>query len=292
MKLRDISLDREKQEAQLRRYMTDHRISAGLSGDVTRFARVNYGKLKVRIHEDDVQLWKDLPVRMRVELHKEVYKPVLLRHRAMRLLDNVAPMTLEYLCHLALGEQRYLAGQSVFSEGEVATKTFILQTGELNYYFCSRRGDRHLVQPGDWVSEAALWIHDWRYVGGLINGGSCCLRIGGFCELFCLDIADFYGVVLAVERTGANLDEVRRYARSALEAYSEQTTDLSWQPGENRNGSELFSGKRRWSALTTFSASSRRIFEGRIWGPARSSTHSGFSRGPASFTEGPCRSSE
>jgi hypothetical protein len=115
IQLRDLGLDREKQEALVRTFVKERRISDNLSNKVIRFFRLNYNKLTLRKKESAIPLFNDLPIDMRIEVHKEVYRPMLRKHPAFPLLFDED--SINSICHLVTVDMHYLAGQTIFSVG-------------------------------------------------------------------------------------------------------------------------------------------------------------------------------
>merc|ERR1712039_1013979 len=91
--------------------MQENRISAAVCNQVLRFFRLNCKKLMGRMHEADISLFNDLPVQIRVELHKQVHMPLLLEHP---MFKRFAANEMESVCHLAVanGSARLRCGSS------------------------------------------------------------------------------------------------------------------------------------------------------------------------------------
>jgi CRP-like cAMP-binding protein len=211
IQLRDLGLDREKQEALVRTFVKERRISDNLSNKVIRFFRLNYNKLTLRKKESAIPLFNDLPIDMRIEVHKEVYRPMLRKHPAFPLLFDED--SINSICHLVTVDMHYLAGQTIFSEEEEATAMLFIFSGELAYYFESQRGECTDVGPDSWVTEAALW-RPWKHVGCLITGTSC--------EVVNFEVNKFHAVVAS---DPARMSLLRMYARLAVDEHNREETN-------------------------------------------------------------------
>merc|ERR1711937_501272 len=100
---------------------------------------------------------------------------VLRAHPFFVYFFDVDPSGLKRVCHLAMGQARFMIGKDVFSRGMEATHMYFLISGRLNYSLGDEHGD---VLPGEWVSELALWCR-WLHCGTL--------SAASFSELVTLD---------------------------------------------------------------------------------------------------------
>jgi len=225
IQLRDLKIAFEKQDCELRAYLKEHSISGDLGNRLVRFFRTKHKELTVRKKESDIVHFNDLPLSFRIELHKEVYLPVLSKHLALiRLFDEDG---LNSLCHLVMAEKHCDAGQSIFIEEQAASNMLYVLSGELSYYLRSRRTGCVKVEPDSWISEAVLWT-PWKHAGCLISATSC--------EFVSFNVFKFHAVVAASALSPDRMDLLREYARLAVEKYSgPESTDL-WSdlPGLER----------------------------------------------------------
>jgi len=212
MQLRDASLEREKQEAGIRMYLTENQITATVRNHVLRFLRLNYRKLVRRTHDSDIAVFNNLPATLRVELRKQKFMPTLGLHPLFSKLDQ---HEMEPLCHLAVYEHYYAAGRKVFAKGEEAKRMIFVVSGDMSYYLDSQR--TVALSPGEWIGEAALWER-WRHVGWLVSTTAC--------ESLEVDVIRFLAIMKELERQGTDLTGIRTYAALVMQHFSEQQTDL------------------------------------------------------------------
>merc|ERR1712232_632265 len=111
--LREATIHREQSERVVRKYLRENHISTEVGNAVMRFFRLNFEKIAVNTHESQIEHFNDLPVKIRIELHKQIYTPILKAHAAFRSLFPPSP-TLA-LCHLAMGEQHHISSTTVFA---------------------------------------------------------------------------------------------------------------------------------------------------------------------------------
>merc|ERR1712110_1345727 len=162
LQLRDGDREQPMQEAQIRRYMKENRISTDLNARVVRFFRViNVKKLRRHTMDSEPPVINELPTRTRVELHEEIYMPILSRHHGICMIDRVSLVS---VCHLAMRVQHQLAGQTVFSKGEEARGMIFSVKGKLNYYLAlDDNPNSEMLGAGTWLCEAVLWMTKWMH---------------------------------------------------------------------------------------------------------------------------------
>lgn len=167
--LRMMNMDQAKERNDVSKYILDHKMTLSMGNRINQFLSKR-GSMKVsRIHEEHVSLFRCLPEALRVDVHREVFLPVLCSHPFFRgyyeLLDDVG---LSNICHTAMHERTSISGEGIFNIGETATHMFFMQSGSCEYscgvYPCNDVVD---VGPDGKLSEAVLWV-PWEHVGRLI----------------------------------------------------------------------------------------------------------------------------
>jgi len=199
--LRDSNLEIEQHEARMRKFMHQRSVHGELSNQVVRFFRLNYRKLGVRVMEKDIKHFKDLPVDMRIHLHKDIYRKQLTKSPVFTLFDSIV---LNSLCHVAMDEQHHLAEDQIFAEGEDAVRVLHLESGTMKYYF-GGLDDALEIRKSSWIAEIALWCM-WKHQGGLIAVTSC--------TTVNLNIERFLAVIAVSVNKGANVHPARYFAQA------------------------------------------------------------------------------
>lgn len=198
--LRDANMDKVTQKMRLRKYLAEHECSRTLTFKVLQCFRSKYNTSKRRVHEGDIEFFRDLPIPLQICLHTEVYMPILKPHPFFQM---VGESVLTLVCHLATGEHRFLAGEVVFREGEVARQMLKVMLGKLDYCAVSWNVETSQLSAGDWVCEQAFWMR-WVLRGRLVAKCSC--------ELVSIDVAKFHAIMQDAKCKGEDLDNVRTFA--------------------------------------------------------------------------------
>jgi len=185
----------------LKRYLIKNEISSMLTMRVLHNAQHALAETQRFMEESSVELLNIISQPLRVELHFELYAPVLAVHPFFRCFIDACPQVLAKVCHLAMSQLLVSTGDILFMVGEVPSpaRMFIVCTGELSYHFVT--GAMAIVQSCQWISEATLWT-PWAHQG--------MLKAASDCRLCVLDSAKFMQLV---EKDDYDFD-VRLYART------------------------------------------------------------------------------
>lgn len=186
--LRTINMSRFLEEARIREFLQIRDVSTKLVGNVQQFFSQNYQAGKKRVHESDIRFFSELPESLMIQLHEELYQPVLLDHVLFRMIVVSDRSLVRKICHTALQEISFLPRQDVFIDGTEADGMYFVTRSILVYEIVleadgtaslpasrpmspSTNLDSHLervqVPPKRWVSEMALWMR-WMHRGHLI----------------------------------------------------------------------------------------------------------------------------
>jgi len=250
--LRRLNEEQNRQHELARKYITDHKVSIELGNRLISFVRQHRRRRKTRVHEVDINAFKDMPESLKVDLHVQVYMPSLMQHplfvRHNRLGDA---RELGMVCHTAMSEKALLLGHELFATGQVATEMVFVTDGNASYRCDTKDGwFHHQASVDDMLFEAALWVQ--------------CYHMGSFCpapmcELFLLDAVKFGKVMSicsmsSVYRSYAklfvdyfakqeamdgmcNTSEERLNALRGMAAQAFATTDFSGEASEDRAAS-------------------------------------------------------
>lgn len=214
--LREVNQDREEQRIKLRKYLEEHEVSRKLTYRVLRCFRLNYKAHMRRVHEEDIEFLRDLPLALKVSLHKEVYLPVLKSHPFFRLLDNISESLPVMISHLAMREDHYLASETVFREDTPAGHMLYVLTGRLDYYAVHMDMHCSKLKPGEWVCEPALWLR-WVLRGRLVTASSS--------ELVGVNVERFHAIMQDARLHGEDLNAVRQFAVDTCEHFVTRCPD-------------------------------------------------------------------
>jgi len=218
LQMRNAHKEHVQEEHLLRRYLKSHRIPTELTEDVLKYFRMYSLEHMKTVHEEDVLIFKDLPVEVRVRLHREVYMPILKQHPLFEVYGSKNEASLLSVCHLTMVEHYYKAGTEVFTEGQDAKFMFYAVSGKFEYY-CPSTKVFEEVEPFTWVNEPVLW-RKWKQRGVLTAFSSS--------ETVGLEASKFHAIMEEVEDNGFSIDLLRRYARIASDFYEQNDPDTDF----------------------------------------------------------------
>jgi len=176
--LANISKDRTLAELNLRQYLNENRVSVDLGMRIRRYFRESYEARRKRVHEPDISFFGSLPEHLKMELRREIYMPVLTLHPLLCRYACVDATGMWLVCHLAMSQQSWLPGQTIFLRGELASEMLFVLSGELDYFV--RRASCTRVEMDQWLCEGALWSKKWNYCGRLVAMTTC--ELYGVCS--------------------------------------------------------------------------------------------------------------
>jgi len=211
--LRDRNAGMWQQQEHLRKYIADNRVSLELGNCIHNFARKHRSMVaKKRVHEEDISVILMMPETMRVQLHCEVFSPVLVPHPFFQQWLEIDMYGVSNICHSAMSEISLSIGQELFIFGTKGAKMYFLIGGEMTYCRGAGGGEGQALQEGDHICEMVLWM-SWVHQGFLsakITGefvaldaelfGNCARQSSVFSP--CREYAKLY-----LERLAADVDE-------------------------------------------------------------------------------------
>jgi len=164
-----------RQDTLVQQYVNEHELSSELVSSILSFNRTRRRMqgVKKRLKQQDVATLSALPDRVLMQLHNEVYMPIIVAHPLFRKIENVDMVFVNAICHRVLSEMSVMNGELVFHLGQLAAKMYFPVAGVFGYAFghLPTEGGRNLSElvPNDfWVSEASLWVV-WCHHGALLG---------------------------------------------------------------------------------------------------------------------------
>lgn len=211
----------------LRQYMSDNHITAKLHVRVQRNAEHALAEKRRNIAEADVELLRLISEPLRVELHFQVYAPVLTEHPFFSKYCQDNPAAMMHICHSAVRcVGPYSRGDTLFTVGEVPEHPcmmFVL-AGDLRYAR-SNTAPRELGE-GEWCSEHTLWV-PWRHCGTLQASEECrllCISSDSFQHL----VTRFFSTAKCVDATHPSkyaMEFVKRLNNTDVSSLSDLTKE-------------------------------------------------------------------
>jgi len=201
----------------LKRYLSKNEVSSALAMRVIHNAQHALAETQRFMEESQVELLSIISEPLRVELHFELYAPVLSVHPFFNVLIETCPQVVKKVCHTAMSQLLVSAGDVVFMPGEVPhpPQMFIVCSGELSYHYMS--GSLAYVEAGQWLAEGTLWTN-WIHQG--------MLKAASDCRLVRLDASKF---VSLTENFDVDFD-IRSYAKSFVKSMNCGLLDVSDLP--------------------------------------------------------------
>jgi len=186
MYLRKLKTEPAQQEAVLRQYFQDSKISAELGQRIWLFLQNSHFQYRKRVHRADLPLLHLVPESLKDMLSEELYLPVLSASPLFEQFGALDEARLYEVSHKAMGETALVARNELFSLGKAAEKMYFLTSGALEYQhremaLCAT------LHEGQWISEPVLWM-SWVHCGKLSAFTSCeivDLHAAKFRELAC-----------------------------------------------------------------------------------------------------------
>lgn len=147
----------------MRRYLSSNGISKGLALRVTRNAQHAMKMRQRSTPEAAVGLADLVSEPLRIELHFEMYFPLLGNHAFFEEYYKQAPHVVRKICHGAMSRDSNSMGDIIFHYGEHSETMMILKVGVMKYTWGG--GNEKIIDvPGFWLSEAPLWTN-WIHRG-------------------------------------------------------------------------------------------------------------------------------
>jgi len=216
-KLNIIGSDQTQQLSQLRVYLHQNKISSKLALRVHRNAQHALVEQQKSLAESSVTLLNFVSEPLHVEIHLEMYSPVLSMHPFFKEYIEMCSQVMRKVCHLATSMLSVCVGDIIFAAGETLEEPnmYIICSGECEYAFDD---DSHTLSSGNWLAEPVLWT-SWVHRGDFMGKGDCRLCALGansfqkICSLFehsggfdPRDRAQEYCDVLNVEDNPSDMD--------------------------------------------------------------------------------------
>lgn len=137
-----------------------------------RSARHALSMLEKNTAEKDIRLLQIISEPLRMEIHYNMYMPVLCSHPFFAQLQTIAPQAVRRICHASTEVLMLTAGDTLFTVGEIPKKErmcFLIR-GAMTY--TDAEGDVFEIEKGRWFCEGCLWTL-WVHLGDMIALNDC-----------------------------------------------------------------------------------------------------------------------
>lgn len=236
-----IGSHQSQQLATLRRYLWQQGISNTLCMRIQRNAAYALSERMKLIPEDKIDLFHFVSEPLKVELHFEIYSPVLSVHPFFFRYIEDCPAVMRKVCHAAVQTMQVSHNDVLFSPGEIPIhpKVYFIKTGLLQYVHLS--GEEMRVVPKMWVCEAALWTN-WIHRGQLTAITDC--------RLFALDCKKFQDISSSFEH---HAFDPKKYAIEFVKDLNtcsqNEITDLPFEEERMVNGHEMITNDKMHNSV-------------------------------------------
>mmetsp|Transcript_175665 Transcript_175665/g.557852 ORF Transcript_175665/g.557852 Transcript_175665/m.557852 type:complete len:778 (+) Transcript_175665:104-2437(+) len=173
--IRLVNMEPMLEEAKIREFMLTRGVSTDLFARIQNFFKRSYRKQKKLLREEDIVFFRQLPEILRIQMHLEIYSPKLLLHPVFDVFCETDRDLFKKICHVAMTETCYLAGQDVFIDGTKASGFYFVNSGLLAYDFVVRETPRiqtrrKRVRTDTFMAEMAMYVQ-WVHAGHLQSVG-------------------------------------------------------------------------------------------------------------------------
>jgi len=214
------------QFASLRRFLHVNHITADLTDRVMRCAHHAIRQKQMTVPEGDIELLSMVSEPLLVEMHTELFLPVILSHPFFRRYNMVSNLAVQKICHKATQILAFAPRVPVFTEGEALhpQRMFFIASGQLIYGKHDYMRVDTVIAPRC-VCEQALWVSHWVAVGSLMttaNSQVLAISAEGFRDIV-LEYpnartvkhyaAAYVGMINEALSTGNELDEIHDPSR-------------------------------------------------------------------------------
>lgn len=205
-----------------------------------QFFKKNYQQSHGSVHETQITMLSELPMKIINQMHFEMFIPALSSNLYLGKFLNSYPEVAQNICCNALSVKHYMSQQAVFEAGAFCHNVYMVEYGMLTYnrayyrtlVFSSRNQMQSSgsVPVGTWTCEMALWC-PWTHCGQLLCYNST--------RIVCLDSQKFNACILeAPNSMDSNVHESFRkvalftvgHVEAQLEAGNE-INDMPLEPG-------------------------------------------------------------
>jgi hypothetical protein len=240
-RLHIITSHQAKQFSQLKRYLIQNAISDSLTLRIQRNAQHSVQEGIRFTPEGQVDLLRLISEPLLIDLHFELYNPVLSFHPFFGRYSRECPQIMRRVCHSATSMAVGSTGDTIFNAGEYPSPPlmYFVCAGTLQYVALS--GAMYEVRAIQWVAEAALWTL-WMHMGAF----TCTTE----CRLVKVDSESFRKIVIQFYVKGFHPADYAQNFVSKLNKHMDEITDLDLDTNALCHGSETL-------ALSSRNASKR-----------------------------------
>jgi len=191
----------------VRQFIMQNKIPWNMGQRITSYLRQTrhqHRQMEKRVLEHEAEQLSKLPEALSIQLHYEVYAPVLESHPLFFHSAEFHHDLVVDICHGAMEDMFLTYGMELFTIGAMCQHMYLIKEGQFEYRVWST-DDAVGVRQGEWVCELAIWA-PWDHKGSLSAVGCCQVDALSVIELRRL-----------VQRDGEAFSNLQNYARIQVE---------------------------------------------------------------------------
>lgn len=165
--LRAFKLKSAREEAQIRKFLGDKKVSSDLWCQIRQFCKAK--AVSQMVSEKEITVLKDIPESLRIMLHEELYQDTLLGAHILsgiKVGDDIS-QAVKRFCHFCFSEEIIAAKMDIFMDGTEAQRVYVSRGGKCIYWSILLPKYRQALEGTNWLCELALWAK-WHHRGQLV----------------------------------------------------------------------------------------------------------------------------
>ena len=165
--LRAFKLKSAREEAQIRKFLGDKKVSSDLWCQIRQFCKAK--AVSQMVSEKEIAVLKDIPESLRIMLHEELYQDTLLGAHILsgiKVGDDIS-QAVKRFCHFCFSEEIIAAKMDIFMDGTEAQRVYVSRGGKCIYWSILLPKYRQALEGTNWLCELALWAK-WHHRGQLV----------------------------------------------------------------------------------------------------------------------------
>ncbi|CAE7030653.1 CngA [Symbiodinium natans] len=165
--LRAFTMRSSQQEAQIRRFLGDQKVSSDLWCRIRKFCQEANSRSRM-VTEQDIAVFNEIPESLRIVMHEELYRDFFRAAHIFSGFHEENPQLVKRVCHFCFRESAVHAKLDVFVDGTEADHVFVSRSGSATYWsVLLDNNHKSLSGEGHWLCELALWAR-WSHRGQLV----------------------------------------------------------------------------------------------------------------------------
>mmetsp|Transcript_66077 Transcript_66077/g.158033 ORF Transcript_66077/g.158033 Transcript_66077/m.158033 type:complete len:842 (-) Transcript_66077:90-2615(-) len=168
MNIQNVNNERMRLKEHVDRFITENELTLELGNRINSFIRTVHRHLRSRVHEEDIPQFKTMPIGLLMDLHHEVFVPVLSKHPVLSHLSKFDSYWMTRLCHNFVHQKALQQDAEVFTKGLRGKYMYFVRAGRVSYCHEETTRDVTTMEDGQHFSEMCLWVR-WTHKGRVVT---------------------------------------------------------------------------------------------------------------------------